>query len=324
METVLQVNDLGVSFRGAKRSVSILSGMELEIAKGEALALVGESGCGKTMTALSVARLLPKNAILEQGKINLSGIDLVLLSEKEMENIRGIKIGLVFQEPSAYLNPVFTIGNQIEEGIKGSFSRREKREKTFAILKEVGLEGKHYWYYPHQLSGGMQQRSLIAMALVNHPSLLIADEPTTSLDVTTAMQIVTLMKTLREKHHLAVLFITHDIALARFFATRIAVMYAGTIVETGPAEKIFNQPQHPYTQGLIGCLPERYKPKATIETIPGSVPDFQNLPSGCPFHPRCSYTQKICTTEEPDFTLVDSTQVRCFRYGTAVRDKKCQ
>ncbi|HOJ40241.1 MAG TPA: ABC transporter ATP-binding protein [bacterium] len=318
MEKTLVVKNLALAFHQERRPVTILAGVEFEISSGETLALVGESGSGKTLTALSIVKLLPPQARLETGEVRLNGQSLTSLSEREMENIRGRQVGLVFQEPSAYLNPVFTIGNQIEEAIKSSLSRKEKKERVAQMLAEVGLDEKHYWHYPHQLSGGMQQRALIAMALINHPSLLIADEPTTSLDVTTAVQIISLIKTLIKKHHLALLFISHDIALAHYFADRMAVMYAGRLVEIGPTRTVFNSPRHPYTESLIACLPEKYKPGEKIRAIPGTVPDFANLPSGCPFHPRCHRRMERCFREEPEMFPVASALVRCFLYGNSV------
>lgn len=319
---MLKVKNLKVSFYQGRSPVNILSEVEFDILSGETLALVGESGCGKTLTALSIVKLLPRHARIDQGEINLLGDNIVNFTEEEMLNIRGKKIGMIFQEPSSYLNPVYSIGNQITEAIRAPLTKKEKKEKVFQALTEVGLKPMHYWQFPHQLSGGMQQRSLIAMALINQPALLIADEPTTSLDVTTAIQIMTLIQSLQEKHRLALLLITHDIALACHFSDWLAVMYTGRIVEIGPAKKIFSSPLHPYTENLIACLPEKYQPKQTISAIPGSVPDFRRLPSGCSYHPRCKYRLPVCACSQPPVFRKDDIRVRCFRYGKTLGTEK--
>jgi oligopeptide/dipeptide ABC transporter ATP-binding protein len=317
---VLEIENLKVGFRFLTGDVAVLRGVDLSLGKNEVLALAGESGCGKTLTALSVVKLLPHNAGVRTGRIRLSGQDLVRLPEPEMQRIRGRRVGMIFQDPASYLNPVFTVGNQVVEAVKEKILPAEKKALVYASFQEVGLQKSHYSQYPHQLSGGMQQRVLIALALINHPDLLIADEPTTALDVTTALQIMELLKNLMEKYGLAVLFITHDLALARFFADRIAIMYAGKIVELAESKTLFDHPAHPYTESLIACLPERYSRHEKIRTIPGGVPDFRQLPPGCAFHPRCRYRKEICSTHQPGPLIHNGALVRCFRYGDIVEN----
>ena len=311
---ILEIKNLRVSFEIMGEKVDILRGVNLSIGKGEVVGLVGESGCGKTLTALSIMRLLPQNASIIDGDIYLEDINLINLKKREIEGIRGRKISMIFQEPSSYLNPVYTAGNQVAEAIKENLTKAEKKKKVFEIFEEVGLDRSDYFKYPHQLSGGMQQRVMISMALINRPILLLADEPTTALDVTTELQITSLLKRLIEKYGLSVLFITHDISLAKNFTDKIAVMYAGQIIEIGESKKIYENPLHPYTKSLVMCLPERYKKGERIKTIGGNVPDFRKLPKGCPFHPRCSVKKEICEVENPEEKRVGDTVVRCHEY----------
>jgi len=311
---ILEIKNLKVSFEIMGERVDILRGVNLNIGKGEVVGLVGESGCGKTLTALSIMRLLPQNASIIDGDIYLEDTNLINLKKREIEGIRGRKISMIFQEPSSYLNPVYTAGNQVAEAIKGNLTKAEKKKKVFEIFEEVGLDRSDYFKYPHQLSGGMQQRVMISMALINRPVLLLADEPTTALDVTTELQITSLLKRLIEKYGLSVLFITHDISLAKNFTDKIAVMYAGQIIEIGESKKIYENPLHPYTKSLVMCLPERYKKGERIKTIGGNVPDFRKLPKGCPFHPRCSVKKRICEVENPEERRIGDAVVRCHEY----------
>ena len=311
---ILEIKNLKVSFEIMGERVDILRGVNLSIGKGEVVGLVGESGCGKTLTALSIMRLLPQNASIIDGDIYLEDTNLINLKKREIEGIRGRKISMIFQEPSSYLNPVYTAGNQVAEAIKENLTKAERKKKVLEIFEEVGLDRSDYFKYPHQLSGGMQQRVMISMALINRPVLLLADEPTTALDVTTELQITSLLKRLIEKYGLSVLFITHDISLAKNFTDKIAVMYAGQIIEIGESKKIYENPLHPYTQSLVMCLPERYKKGERIRTIGGNVPDFRKLPEGCPFHPRCSVKKEICEVENPEEKRVGDTVVRCHEY----------
>ena len=326
MEEILNIKGLEVVLKDIRGDeIKILHSVDLSIKKKESLALVGESGSGKTITARTVMGLLPEHMSVKKGEVFLCGRDVLKVSQQELRDIRGVEAGFIFQEPSSYLNPVFTAGSQIyeaikKEGLKGD----EKKAMCTKVLKDVGLTEDVYWRYPHQLSGGMQQRVMIAMAIVNHPFLLIADEPTTALDVTTAAGIIELLKNLTESYGLSLLFITHDISLAASFTDKIAVMYAGRIVEVSHPLRIMGSPLHPYTEKLIACLPERYKPGERIKTIEGSVPDFRNLPEGCPFHPRCPYQMDICRRKEPPAITIDGFTVRCFRYGDNVETNRCE
>jgi len=316
MDSVLSIRNLRVSFSLLEGRVQVLRGVNLSLGRGEVVGLAGESGCGKTMTALAVGKLLPKTAVVEEGSILLDGEDTVAMDEARVRRVRGRKLGMVFQEPGAYLNPVFSIGVQLGEAVVAD--RKARRQRVREMLEEVGLPDTVMAQYPHQLSGGMQQRVLIAMALINRPLLLIADEPTTALDVTTAMQILELLKSEASRSSTSVLFITHDLSLAGFFCQRIGVMYAGVVVESGSAHAVLNEPKHPYTRLLVNCLPERYRPGSRIAVIPGSVPDFRHLPSGCAFHPRCPEKMAICERASPAEMEVSGTRVRCFKYGNAV------
>lgn len=317
---ILDIRKLKVVLKkDVDRSIEILKGVEFTIGEKESLALVGESGSGKTLTATAVMGLLPGNMYVSSGSIVLCGEDITRVSDEKLRDIRGSKVSMIFQEPSSYLNPVFTAGNQIFEAIKErGLSIEEKKARCINVLSNVGLSEDVYYRYPHQLSGGQQQRVMIAMALINSPSLIIADEPTTSLDVTTAYGIIELLKNLKETYGLSLLFITHDISLAVEFVDKIAVMYAGKVVEITSANKIKEEPAHPYTEMLIACLPERYNPGERIKTIEGSVPDFSNLPFGCAFHPRCPYVMDICRRYEPGVIKKEWSIVRCFRYGDNV------
>ncbi|MCK9266368.1 ABC transporter ATP-binding protein [bacterium] len=318
MNRTLKIDGLEVSLKKENKRVVILREINLSIGKNESFALAGESGSGKSMTAMSIMQLLPKNISATKGEICLLGKNVLSMNEKELQNIRGTDVGMIFQEPSSYLNPLFTVGAQIEEAIKDKTI--SKRDRVMEILEEVELKNSVYYQYPHQLSGGMQQRIMIAISLVNSPALLIADEPTTALDVTTAYGIIELIKKMMATHGLSVMFITHDISLAASFVKRIGIMYAGRLIEISDAQNILSKPLHPYTEKLVGCLPERYTPGDKIKTIEGTVPNFHNLPTGCPFHPRCIYKKNICTIKEPTETIIEGTVVRCFRYENSYKN----
>jgi len=313
MDNTLEMKNVEVFFKTPERNVRILRGINLAVGKNESVALAGESGSGKSMTALSAIRLLPKNLYVSGGEITLRGQNVLALPERELRRMRGTAAGMIFQEPSSYLNPLFTVGSQVAEAIKDRGA--DKKERVLEMLAEVELKSSVYYLYPHQLSGGMQQRVMIAMALINSPAILIADEPTTALDATTAYGIIEILKRMMSRYGLSVLFITHDISLAASFAGRIGVMYAGRIVEMSAAGNIEKNPLHPYTEKLMACLPERYQQGEKIKTIEGAVPDFKDLPSGCPFHPRCPYRQDICMEKEPGETVKGESIVRCYRYG---------
>ena len=314
MEEILKLENICVG----NEELKILKDIDFSIKRNEIVSIVGESGCGKSMTLRTIIKLLPKNLKILDGEVIFEGIRLKDLNEKEMNKIRGKKIGMIFQEPSSYLNPLFTIGNQIEEAIRENLNKEEKKERVMKVLEETGLSANVYYQYPHQLSGGMQQRAMIAMALINNPSLLLADEPTTSLDVTTAFTIINLLKNLVDQHNLSILLVTHDISLANYISDKIIVMYAGIIVETGKAKEIYENPLHPYTKKLIECLPEKYKKGEKIKTIEGEVPLLKNLFPGCPFSPRCDYKMKICEEKVPIEINFENRTLRCFKYGDIV------
>jgi len=314
MEEILKLENIYVG----NEELKILRNINFSVKRNEIVSIVGESGCGKSMTLRTIIKLLPKNLKILNGDIIFEGIRIKDLKEKEMNKIRGEKIGMIFQEPSSYLNPLFTIGNQIEEAVRGNFKKEKRKEKVMKILKEMELSANVYYQYPHQLSGGMQQRAMIAMALINNPSLLLADEPTTALDVTTAFGIINLLKNLVSEHNLSILFVTHDISLANYISDRIIVMYAGIIVENGKAKEIYENPLHPYTRKLIECLPEKYKKGERIKTIEGEVPSFKNLPPGCPFFQRCDYKMKICEERIPGEINFGNRILRCFKYGNTL------
>ena len=296
MEELLKVNDLSVNFEMGGRTVQVVSQVSFAVKKGEILSLVGESGCGKTITALSIMGLVPEPGRAMSEGIIFSDKDLQQLSREEMRKVRGNEIAMVFQEPMVSFNPLYTIGYQIAEAIHAheQLKKDEVRKRTLSTLSRVEMpfpEGKIN-DYPHQLSGGMKQRAMIAMAIVNSPQLLIVDEPTTALDVTIQAQILKLFLRLRDSTNMSIILITHDLGIVAEIADRVAVMYAGEIVETAGVYKIFNKPLHPYSQGLLGAIPG--KTRRRLFSIPGDVPDPARKPPGCPFHPRCSRSEDIC------------------------------
>ncbi len=305
MEELLKIRDLRVHFEtdtGLSRAVERAS---LVVKKGETLGLVGESGCGKTVTALSILKLIPSPpGKIVSGEIIFNGKNLMKLSEDKMRNIRGRAISMIFQEPMAALNPLYTIGYQIAEAMKIylPLDKNQIRKRTIELLTDVEMPSprEQMGNYPHQLSGGMNQRAMIAMALACGPELLIADEPTTALDVTIQAQILRLFSKLKEKSGISVLLITHDLAVVSEVADRVTVMYAGVTVETCSKEDLFSNPLHPYTQGLLKSVPLFGSLlNRRLSVIPGSVPDPVLRPSGCPFHPRCDRADKRCENEAP-------------------------
>jgi oligopeptide/dipeptide ABC transporter ATP-binding protein len=305
MAELIRLNDLQTSFLTPDGEVKAVDGVSFEIDEGKTLGLVGESGCGKSVTALSILRLVPSPpGKVVGGKVLYRGRDLLGLSGREMRKIRGNEISMIFQEPMTSLNPVFTIGNQIGEAIRlhQGLGKRETREKTIEMLRLVKIADPEARIddYPHQLSGGMRQRVMIAMALSCNPSLLIADEPTTALDVTIQAQILELMKELQERLGMALLLITHDLGVVAEQANEVAIMYGGKIVERAKAERIFHRPLHPYTLGLLNSLPGMGgRKKKRLEAIPGVVPSPLDLPSGCHFRDRCPKAGGICAEAEP-------------------------
>ncbi len=302
---LLSVQDLKVYFSGNERIARALDGISYDVRKGETICLVGESGCGKTVSALAILRIIPQPpGEVMGGKILFNGQDLLELSEEDMQKIRGNHIAMVFQEPMTSLNPVFTIGDQIKETIQihEQLGKNEILRRCIQILKDVGIPSPENRLndYPHQLSGGQRQRVMIAMALACNPDLVIADEPTTALDVTIQVQILDLFKELQEKRNMSLVYITHDLGVVANIADRIYVMYSGIIVEQGSTHDIFYNPCHPYTQGLLASLPSLKKRGSTLHSIPGAVPDPAYKPSGCPFHPRCEYATEICRRQFPE------------------------
>ncbi len=320
---LLEVNGLQTSFfLGGREPMVAVDGVGFTVGEGETLAVVGESGSGKSVTALSIMRLLPHRVgRISGGSIRLRGRDLAGLSEAEMRAIRGKDIGMIFQEPMTSLNPVHTVGAQIAEVLveHEELSDQEARERAIAMLDTVGISepARRVDSYPHEMSGGMRQRAMIAMALACRPSLLIADEPTTALDVTIQAQILDLMDELQERLGMAIIFITHDLGVVAQTARRVVVMYAGQVVETGPVAEIFNRPRMPYTAGLVASIPRLGTSRrgGRLQTIPGQVPSLADLGSGCRFSSRCAHVEPACTETSPPLERVsDGHEVRCRRW----------
>jgi len=297
-EPLLAVSGLKIAFRTEHGVLRALFGVSFSLAAGETLGLVGESGCGKTVTALSILRLLPSPpALVEEGRVGFRGRDLLSLSEEKMCAVRGKEISMIFQEPMTSLNPVLTIGEQVAEvyTAHGTCGKAEAAERAQEWLRRVKMPDppRRMREYPHQMSGGMRQRAMIAMALALEPSLLIADEPTTALDVTIQAQILELLKDMREQERkMAILLITHDLGVVHEFADRVAIMYLGRIAEIANTPDLFADPIHPYTQGLLRSLPGRTVGEKRLPSIPGTVPDLHAIPPGCPFADRCPFRQK--------------------------------
>ena len=302
---LLDVRDLKIYFDTDDGVARAVDGVSFQVGRGETVCLVGESGCGKTVSALSILGLLPRPPARTAGNgIFFKGRNLLELSEAELQKIRGRHISMVFQEPMTSLNPVFTIGHQIEEvlTIHEGLAAAEARERIMSLLGDVGIPspGERLHDYPHNLSGGQRQRVMIAMALACNPELIIADEPTTALDVTIQAQILHLFRELQERRHMAILLITHNLSVVAGMAERVYVMYAGIVAEVGTAPQIFHDPCHPYTMGLLACLPGRARKGEELATIPGAVADPVRKPPGCPFHPRCPYAEETCRREFPE------------------------
>lgn len=303
MNPLVRVEDLKVHFNTYDGVVKALNGVTFEIYEGETFGLVGETGCGKTVTALSIMRLLPENGRIIKGKIMLKGENLLEKSEEEMRRLRGKKMSMIFQDPAASLNPVLNVGEQIMRVIMihQHVDKDEARKRAIETFKLVALPDpeKILKKYPHELSGGMQQRVMIAMALSTDPDLLIADEPTSSLDVTIQAQILKHLREIKNRRKFAVLFITHNMGIVAENCDRVGVMYAGTIVERGSVKQILKKPCHPYTKGLLAAIPKPETKGKRLFIIKGSIPDLINRPQGCPFHPRCPYVVEVCKEKEP-------------------------
>ena len=302
-DVLLSVQDLYVQFQTYAGLVHAVNGISFDVCHGEIFGLVGESGCGKSVTGLAILRMIPQPGEIVHGRVTFQDEDLLRKSEPELQQIRGARIAMVFQDPSACLNPVFSIGNQAARIIRQHMHVGESkaRELTLRMFENVGLPDppRLYRTYPHELSGGMKQRAMIAMALSCGAELLIADEPTTGLDVTIQAQILSLLTTLQKDHGVSILMITHDLGVVAETCHRVGVAYAGEIVEMGRVEEALYQMKHPYTQGLLGAMPRPTQRGKALQSIPGSVPDGLQLPTGCPFHPRCPYVLEVCPVEKP-------------------------
>lgn len=318
MNTLLEVKSLRTVFFTEDGEVPAVNDISFSIGSGEILGLVGESGCGKSVTSLSILRLLSPPGRIVSGQIMFEGIDLLQLSEGEMETIRGNKISMIFQEPMTSLNPVMTIGKQVAETliVHKNLSKKEAMDRAVQLLMDVRIPDpeRRVGEYPHQLSGGMRQRVMIAMAIACKPALLIADEPTTALDVTIQAQILELLKQLRDEYQLSILLITHALGVVAEVADRVAVMYAGKIVEQAPVKEIFSNPLHPYTIGLLDSIPKISKERKTrLKSIEGTVPDLLRLPPGCSFYDRCKERTDRCTSRFPETTRPNAEHlVACY------------
>ena len=317
-ENLLEVNNVSISFYTHVGEVQAVRDLSFVLRKGEMMGIVGESGSGKSVTSLAIMRLLSYPGQVKQGEIVFKGKNLLQLPKKQMQGIRGREIAMIFQDPMTSLNPLFTIGNQISEAIltHNKISRNEAKEKAIEMLRRVGIPSpeERYHSYPHEFSGGMRQRAMIAMSLACEPDLLIADEPTTALDVTIQAQVLDMMKNLNEEMGTATILITHNLAVASTLCHKIMVMYGGKIMEEGSREDIFYNPHHPYTMGLLNALPKKDQSgeKKRLVPIVGSPPDMLKPPTGCPFYPRCRFAMKICAAMDiPEFYINDTHRAHC-------------
>lgn len=317
--TFLSAEDLSVIYTSGKSTVKAVNGVSFQLKKGHTLGLVGETGAGKTTIAKSIIGVLPNPpARITGGKILLDGKDLLTVSEKEMQTIRGHKVSMIFQDPMTALNPVMKVGTQIAEVIRkhNHVSKKEGKELAMEMLEKVNIPGERYFEYPHQFSGGMKQRVVIAMALACSPELLLADEPTTALDVTIQAQVLDMIRQLKQDFHTSMLLITHDLGVIAEVCDEVCVIYAGQIVESGSLEEIYDNPKHPYTLGLFESLPRRQGSRQRLKPIEGMMPNPADLPKGCYFHPRCPYASKECRQREiPLKNLGGTHDCRCIRMG---------
>jgi oligopeptide/dipeptide ABC transporter ATP-binding protein len=314
---ILSVSDLQVQFPSEEGAVDVLRGVTFDVKQGEFFSIVGETGCGKTMTGLSVLRLIPPPGRITNGHIIFHGEDLLKKNQDEMQKIRGARISMILQDPSTSLNPVFTIGYQISKVISRhlKLNKKQTKRRGFSLLKDVGLPDPEevYLSYPHQLSGGMQQRAMIAIALAAEPELIIADEPTTALDVTIQAQILELIIRLQQEHNISILLISHNLGVVAETSQRVAVLYSGSVVEIANAEQLFSQPQHPYSMGLLAALPSIERDEGELPYIPGNVPSGHEDIKGCSFAPRCSYVMEHCWHNPPPlYTIDDQHKAACF------------
>jgi peptide/nickel transport system ATP-binding protein len=313
---LLKVEDLAVHYIGRK-TVRALEEVSIEVKKGEIMGVVGESGSGKTTLGLSILKLLPPNGRIVNGRIYLDDLDITSMTEEKMREIRGKQISMVFQDPMTSLDPLMSIGDQITETITTheKIPKREAEEKALSLLEAVGISGDRFKDFPHQLSGGMRQRVMIAMALSLNPKLIVADEPTTALDVIVQDQIMDLFRSLRERFGVAFMLISHDLSLELEVADRIAVMYGGWLMELSESNKIAEDPLSPYTKELLAAIPNIELEDQKLRFIPGNPPDLSNPPSGCRFHPRCPSKMDICSEKEPPISNIGGRVVRCWLYG---------
>ena len=328
-ENLLELRDFSLTLKRKKSPLTLLKGLSFCMRPGESVAIVGESGCGKTLTARAIMKLNDERSFeVSGGKILFKGNDILGLSEPQMRRLRGKEIAMVFQEPMTALNPVFTIGDQIVEALTLhlAMEKKEAQRRAIELLEQVGIREAKYRIhsYPHELSGGMRQRAMIAMAISCNPTLLIADEPTTALDVTVQAQIMKLLERLRQEIEMALILITHDLGIVWSVAERVIIMYAGYIVENSPVKYLFNDPLHPYTQGLLRSIPDQdlsswkgKKSRRRLDPIPGNVPSMDQLGPGCPFSPRCEKVMKVCEETPPPLVGLEGEedrQVRCHLY----------
>ena len=326
--TLLNVRDLHVEYHTDDATVYAVNGVSFDVKTGETLGLIGETGAGKTSIALSILRLLPeKIGKITSGKIILNGVDITEASENAMCDIRGETVSMIFQEPMKALDPVFTIGNQMEETVRRhnkGVKKAEARARCLEMLKKVEIANPEHVLkcYPHELSGGMKQRIIIAMALICEPMLLIADEPTTALDVTIQAQILELMQNIRKITNASIIFITHDLGVIANLCDRVLVMYAGQVVEAADKKTLFLSPKHPYTRGLLGSLPRLDEDRETLDSIPGSIPLPKDFPAGCRFSTRCEHASEQCAASEPGCYMCGGSLVKCWRYAENKTEKE--
>lgn len=318
---LLRVEDLTVKFRTYNGEVTAVNNLELLLNENETLGIVGESGSGKSVTSLSIMGLLEEATSSVSGKALFKGTDLIAMKEKEKQQYRGNHLAMIFQEPMTSLNPLHKCGKQIIESMRihTDISKADAQEKAIDLLKLVGIPAPEQRFneYPHQMSGGMRQRVMIAMALACDPQLLIADEPTTALDVTIQAQILEVLKELRDRLKMGIILITHDLGVVSEVCDRVIVMYTGKVVEQGLIREILDNPKHPYTEGLIAAIPNIQDEKGKLSSIEGMVPQLDNMPQGCSFHPRCPYAMDICKEKRPALTTAENgRKVRCFKYST--------
>lgn len=319
MKKLLDVQDLHVSFKTKFGKVNAVNGVSFHVNEGEVMAVVGESGSGKSVMSMSMLKLIAKNGRIDEGKILFNDNDLVLFTENEMKSVRGGDISMVFQDPMTCLNPVFTIGNQMEEALKfhkKDMGKAERNERMIEMLDKVGISNPHQRLkqYPHELSGGMRQRVMIAISLLCQPKLLIADEPTTALDVTIQAQIMDLMKELCREYRTSVILITHNLGVVAGMADRVMVMYGGSIMESATLDDLYYKSMHPYTQGLLAALPKLNMGQESLKSIPGSSPDLLLDYPGCMFFDRCDYAMECCKIMSPPvYEMADNHLVKCWR-----------